>query len=66
MEWTEDDRRIVSVKQSAEIAGVSLMTWARLQRLGDTPPVVRISPHRIGYMLSDVIAWLESRKERAS
>lgn len=64
MEWKPDDR-IVSVKQSAEIAGVSLMTWARLERLGDTPPRVHISPRRIGYLLSDLHAWLEARKEPA-
>jgi predicted DNA-binding transcriptional regulator AlpA len=63
MERTEDDRRIVSLKRAVEIAGLSEMTWLRLQRLGDTPPVVRLSKHRVGYMLADVIAWLEARKE---
>jgi predicted DNA-binding transcriptional regulator AlpA len=60
-----DDRRIVNMAQAAQFAGVSVMTWLRLQRLGQTPPVIHLSKHRRGYMLRDVVNWLESRKETA-
>jgi predicted DNA-binding transcriptional regulator AlpA len=62
----ENDRRIISIKQSTEIAGVSLGTWVRMKARGETPPAVHVSPHRIGYMLCDLYAWLESRKETAA
>jgi predicted DNA-binding transcriptional regulator AlpA len=58
-----NDHRIVSMDQAAQFCGVSTMTWLRLQRLGQTPPVIHLSKRRVGYMLSDVINWLEQRKE---
>jgi predicted DNA-binding transcriptional regulator AlpA len=61
----EKDRRIVSFSEAAKRAGVSPMTWVRIRRRGEAPPVVHISPHRKGHMLCDVDDWLEARKEPA-
>jgi predicted DNA-binding transcriptional regulator AlpA len=57
--------RIVDRKTAIELAGVSARTWDRLTARGDTPPITRISERRIGYRLSDLEAWLDSRRVTA-
>jgi predicted DNA-binding transcriptional regulator AlpA len=62
----EGSRRIVSLARAARIVGVSPATFTRMRLRGETPPVVRVSPHRIGLLLCDVYAWIEARKETAA
>jgi hypothetical protein len=44
------------------LANVSPMTWLRLKRQGEGPPVTQISPRRVGYRLIDLIRWLDARR----
>jgi predicted DNA-binding transcriptional regulator AlpA len=53
--------RVVSRRQLAEITGLSEATHERLDARGEGPRAIRLSARRLGYRLSDVLAWLEAR-----
>jgi predicted DNA-binding transcriptional regulator AlpA len=54
--------RVVDEPTAAQLAGVSPRTWDRMRARGETPPVTQLSPRRIGYRLTDLRAWLDSRR----
>jgi predicted DNA-binding transcriptional regulator AlpA len=37
------------------------VTLTRKRKSGDGPPFIKLSPHRVGYRMGDVRAWLASR-----
>jgi predicted DNA-binding transcriptional regulator AlpA len=37
--------------------------WRRLSLEGKAPPALSLGDHRVGWRLSEVIDWLESRPE---
>ncbi len=53
---------IVSMKQAAELIGVSVRTLERLCRAGAAPRKIRLSPGRVGFRQSDIAAWLADRE----
>jgi predicted DNA-binding transcriptional regulator AlpA len=59
----EDLVRAVGKPEAIKRSGLSVRTWERLEAIGDTPPKVRLSEGRIGYLLSDIKDWLERRRE---
>ena len=46
--------------------GLSDRTLIRMERRGDAPPKIRLSPGRIGYRVSDLQAWMNARRDRVS
>ena len=56
-----DDMRVISLKDSAQIAGVSLATLRRRIDAGDGPAIVRMSPRRIGVRAGELRKWLGGR-----
>lgn len=59
--------RVMDVKEWAEAAGISLKNAREQIERGDGPPVVQLSPNRIGIRVCDHRAWLASRiRERAA
>jgi predicted DNA-binding transcriptional regulator AlpA len=56
-----DDLRVLTVKESAEWAGLSLSTFKRLQRDGEGPAIVQLSERRIGIRFIDLTRWLAER-----
>ncbi|WP_454916531.1 helix-turn-helix transcriptional regulator [Xanthobacter sediminis] len=56
-----EDMRVVSLKDSASIAGISIATLRRRIDAGDGPPVVRMSPRRVGIRAGKLRKWLEAR-----
>lgn len=56
-----DDMRVVDLPECARIAGVSLSTFRRRIDAGDGPPLVRMSPRRIGVRAVDLKRWIEGR-----
>jgi len=56
-----DDMRVISLQDSAKVAGVSLATLRRRIDAGDGPPVVRMSPRRVGVRAGELRKWLEAR-----
>lgn len=54
--------RVISLTDSAKVAGVSLATLRRRIDAGDGPPVVRMSPRRVGVRAGgDLKSWIEGR-----
>ncbi len=56
------DRRVVDEDTAARMCGTSPRSWRRLRVAGEAPPMIRISPKRIGYYLKDLEEWIESRR----
>lgn len=56
-----DDMRVVDLPECARIVGVSLSTFRRRIDAGDGPPVVRMSPRRIGVRAGDLKMWIEAK-----
>jgi predicted DNA-binding transcriptional regulator AlpA len=52
---------VLTDKQLCELVGISLDTLVRLERQGDAPPRVQLSPRRHGRRLADVRRWLAER-----
>jgi predicted DNA-binding transcriptional regulator AlpA len=57
--------RVLSRQQISEMLGISLRTFARLEGAGDVPPRIRLSTRRVGYRLSEVMAWVDARTGEA-
>jgi predicted DNA-binding transcriptional regulator AlpA len=58
-----DSVRVLSRPEAVKAVGGSIRTWERLEAAGDAPPKIRLSQGRVGYRLSDLKVWLESRRE---
>ena len=55
-------RRVVDAETAAEFCGLSVPKWRVMCRNGDGPKPIRLSVNRIGWRLSDLIAWLDQRE----
>ena len=44
-----------------EISGLSNVTRWRMEKRGEFPKRRQISPNRVAYLESEVLAWMESR-----
>jgi predicted DNA-binding transcriptional regulator AlpA len=44
--------------------GICKRTFDSLEALGQGPRKTQLSPRRIGYRVSDVVEWLNSRAQR--
>lgn len=59
----ETENRIVRAKEAMRITGMSRAHLYRAAAEPGFPPKYRLSARCVGWMHSDLIAWLESRKE---
>jgi predicted DNA-binding transcriptional regulator AlpA len=57
--------RILSVRQAAELFGVSVETFRRLHWAGKLPPAIQLSERRLGWRVRDLIEHLEKSGEAA-
>ena len=55
------DLKVIDEREAAQLNGVSLMTWIRMRNRGETPPLVQLSPRRIGYRVVDLRRWQDER-----
>ena len=53
---------VIPRKAAAGLVGLSESTFDRLRRQGDGPAAVRLSARRIGFRLSDLMAWATNRR----
>jgi prophage regulatory protein len=53
--------RIISIAKVDEMTGLSNVTRWRMEKRGEFPQRRQISPNRIAYLESEVLAWMESR-----
>jgi hypothetical protein len=56
--------RVVPKPVAIKAAGVSPRTWDRLEAVGDTPPLTKLSANRVGYRVVDLVEWLDARRIR--
>jgi len=71
-EWCEivgalvgaDQDRVMGFKEWCEKTGISEPTGRELLARGDGPPVLQMSPNRIGIRVCDHRAWLAARLRR--
>jgi len=54
--------RYISVKQVADIVGLSRSTIRRLRSRGLFPGPIRVSPGRIAWSIADINSWIASRR----
>ena len=60
------DWAVISDQRAAEILNLSLDTLWRLDRAGDGPPRVRLSPRRHGRTIGTLREWLAERTAAAA
>ncbi|MBP6879253.1 MAG: AlpA family phage regulatory protein [Phenylobacterium sp.] len=54
--------QLLSWRKLQPMISVSRTTWWRLIRAGKAPRPIQVSPGRVAWLESDVIAWLEVRR----
>jgi predicted DNA-binding transcriptional regulator AlpA len=54
--------RVLLTRQAATFTGYEERHWRKLRRQGLTPPAIELSSKRIGWIVGDLIAWLQSKK----
>lgn len=52
--------KVVSIREAAEISGISTSTLKRQLKVGELK-IVRLSPRRVGIRLSALHGWLDAR-----
>jgi len=55
-------KQAIKKKEAAEILGISLTTLYRLDISGEGPRRIKLSQGRVGYMLDEVLQYLDSRQ----
>jgi len=55
--------KILRERQVREITGLSRVTRWRMERRGEFPKRVQLTPRCIGWAESEVLAWLRERAE---
>jgi predicted DNA-binding transcriptional regulator AlpA len=53
---------VVPRKTAVALVGLSESTFDRVCRQGAGPPAVRLSARRVGFRLSDLMAWIADRR----
>ena len=53
--------RFIFKKERKETTGVSEPTWWRMEKRGEAPKRRQISPGRVGWLESEILAWMETR-----
>lgn len=59
---TDDFDTVYSPARVSEVTGLSLPTLWRLRRRDKFPEPIELSPGRVGWRRSVVVAWLETRE----
>jgi predicted DNA-binding transcriptional regulator AlpA len=58
-------KEYVSVRELAEVTGVSASTWNKRRMTGDTPPYVKVGAS-VRYHLPTAKEWMASRQRRST
>ncbi len=53
--------RFIRKPEAASMTGLSEVTLWRLEKRGEFPKRRQLTPHTVGYLLSEVLAWMEAR-----
>lgn len=55
------DNTLMTTRETADLARVSIRTLERLAERGEGPARIRLTQRRIAYRRDDVMRWIESR-----
>ena len=55
--------KILRTNELAELLSVSKPTLWRMQKRGDLPPKIKLSPRCVGWKEDDINVWLKLRSE---
>ena len=59
--------RVIDAKELVRIVPVSIMHIWRMEQAGKFPARIRLGSKKVGWILSEVMAWIEAKKtERGS
>ena len=61
-----DEDQLLDCDQTERFLLVSKPTLARMRVNGTGPPYVQISANRVGYLKSDLLTYLKSRRRRST
>lgn len=53
--------RFVGERERREITGVPRQTWWRMERAGQAPGRLQVTPGRVGWRLSELLRWMDER-----
>ena len=53
--------RFILQSERRQMTGVSNPTWWRMEKRNEVPMRRQISPGRVGWLESEILAWMESR-----
>lgn len=53
--------KLLSIRDAADKAGISVSTLKRLLAGGEFPAKIKITERRVGFVESEVDAWIEAR-----
>lgn len=54
--------RIIDTKELRTLVPFCAVHIRRLEKAGKFPPRVQIGDHRVGWMLSEITAWIDAKK----
>jgi predicted DNA-binding transcriptional regulator AlpA len=57
--------RVVDTATAQRLTNIKRKTWLRLRASGEGPPAIRLSKQCLGYLTTDLLAWIEGRRERS-
>lgn len=58
-----DTNRVIDAKAAAVLCGVTAQTWRRMYTKGSAPAPIRLSVRRIGWRISTLLEWLDSKEK---
>jgi prophage regulatory protein len=61
---SQSQDRIIGSAERRRLVPFSDMHIWRLEKDGQFPRRIKLGPHRVGWDLNEVIAWIEDRKAR--
>ena len=60
--YSNDKSNIARPRDLPSLTGLSRTTIWRLERAGEFPKRIRLSAGAVGYRMTDIITWLDSRQ----
>ena len=58
-----NELQVLTLSEASSLLSVSIPVMDRWRAAGEGPRFIRLSARRIGYRLSDLRAWIESRAQ---
>ena len=55
---------VLSLKEAAKFCSFSVSTLKRLEKIGDFPDPIKLSPRRIAYKKNEIEKWINDRSKR--